>query len=154
MAQIALQVDPAGSVNGDVTGVRVVSGLLPQVVAATLTTEPTSIDMQGYDALAIVLHAGVVTDGEYTVTVTDSADDITFVAVDCLASAFAVLTAAADELIQMRRVQEFTAAGAAVTVRRYVKCLVTESSAGTTGVPMSITFIAGSKRSDDGLITA
>jgi len=149
MAQVALQVGAAGSVNSE-NDVRITSGLDPQAVAATLTTEPKSVDMQGYDALSVVLQAGVCTDGEYTITLTDSADDTTFAAVAGLDAAFTVITSAVDEFIEIRRVREFDSAGAALVLRRFVKMLVTESSAGTTGVIMSISFILGNKRSSIG----
>lgn len=152
MTQVALQVAAGGSINKE-NDVRVVSSLTPQAIAATTTTETTGVDLQGYEAASVVVHAGVCTDGEYDVTILHSDDDgatDAYAAVDCLDSAFATITSAADELIQIRRVREVDAAGDPIVLKRWIKALVTESSAGTTGVIMSVEVVLGGKRSSDG----
>lgn len=152
MTQVALQVAAGGAINKE-NDVRVVSSLTPQAIAATTTTETTGVDLQGYEAASVIVHAGVCTDGEYDVTILHSDDDgvgDAYTAVDCLDSAFTTITSSVDDFVEIRRVREIDAAGDPITLKRWIKALVTESSAGSTGVIMSVEVVLGGKRSSDG----
>jgi hypothetical protein len=146
MTQIALQVAAAGALNAQ-NDIRVARGFDPAVVAAT--TNGLSVDLQGYESATLVIHAGVCTDGEYTVTIEDSPDNSVWTAHDGLDAAFTVITSTADEAIESRRVgNDIT--GTPTKIERYVRCVVTETSAGATGVVFSAAWVLGKKRSSLG----
>lgn len=119
-------------------------GLEAKAYAAT--TNGTSVDMKasatlpGSESLVCVVNVGVCTDGKYLVSLTESADDSTFTAVaaaDLGISTLAVINAAADQTVQLVGY---------LGDLRYIKPIVTETSAGSTGVIMSATMVRGHSR--------
>ena len=113
-------------------------GLEAKAYAAT--TNGSSVDMAGAEGLALVINAGVCTDGKYVVTLEESADNSTFTAVaaaDISVDTSATINAAADQTTQVIGY---------IGDKRYVRPVITESSAGTTGVVLSATLVKGYPR--------
>jgi hypothetical protein len=148
MAQIALQVGAAGSLNTE-NDVRAVIAIEPQAVAAPLNG--AGVDLQGYEAASVVLNVGVCTDGEYAVTVEHSDDNgvgDAYAAVTALDAAFTQITTTADQTIEVRRLR--TPNSATPGLKRWVRMVVAEPVGGVTGCVMSAAVILGAKRSSVG----
>lgn len=128
---------------------NVVSVLAPVAVAASNNGESlTRLDTSKYVNLALVVHAGVCTDGEYTISVGTSAV--------AAGGAFAAQTVNLSEWVS----------GVAPTVitssedekiwaydvnidrldNRYIAPVITESSGGTTGVILGLSWVGELKR--------
>jgi len=156
MAQVSLQVAAAGALNAELQA-DVESILLPQAVAATLTTEPTGVDLLGCESAIMAVHAGALTDGEYTIALVHSDDDG---ATDAYAavtdglwtnagelSDFAVIDGTTDNMVHYRVVRN-------TSLKRWVNVTVTETSAGATGVVLSIELIKSAQRYQPDVSTA
>ena len=119
-------------------------GLEAKAYAAT--TNGTACDMAasstlpGSESLVCVINAGVCTDGKYLVSLQESSDNSTFTAVaaaDLSVSTAATINAAADQTVQLIGY---------IGSQRYIRPIVTETSAGTTGVVLSATMVRGHSR--------
>jgi len=108
------------------------------VVPATYTTTATGtgVDLAGFDAATIYVFQGATTDGTWTATVQDSADNQTF-GTATLNGTLATMTSATTTTVQ-----EVGYAGS----KRYVRVLITVANA-TTGGVLSATVIKGSPKS-------
>jgi len=145
---VSLQVGAAGALNSELQ-LDVASILLPQAVAATLTTEPTGVDLLGAEGATIAVHAGALTDGEYTIVLEHSDDDGVGDAYapvvaglhtrQGVASDFPVIDGTTDNLVHYRNVH-------ASDLKRWINVTVTETSAGATGVVLSIEAILAHQR--------
>ena len=102
----------------------------------TATTEGTGVDLRGFDSAAVIFNFGVVTDGGWTIGIEESDDDSTYTAV------------AADDIIGTPvevvdstdvRTYQLGYRGSA----RYIRAVVTESTASTTGALFSATVVRG-----------
>jgi hypothetical protein len=142
MAQIALQVGAAGAVNTE-NDVRVVRALVPSAIAAT--TNGVGVDLLGYEAASVIFHTGAITDGEYTVSIEHSADNAVgdpYTTVAALDSAFTVYDSMNDDTVEIRRLRS-----PSTGLKRWIRVVVTETMAGTTGGIMSSEVVLGAKRS-------
>ncbi len=101
--------------------ISVVSTIAP-VASITATTTGTTVDLAGYRAAAVVLHVGTLTDGTFTPTVEESADDSNWstVAAADLSGSFPAITTANDAAIH-----EVSYLGS----KRYIRLLMTETVA-------------------------
>lgn len=73
--------------------------LTPRAIATDTTTNGTGIDTRGFKSALVFQASGVVTDGTYDTTVTDSTDNSTFVTPGAGTAAFAQVVAANDNLV-------------------------------------------------------
>jgi hypothetical protein len=114
-------------------------------VAVAATTNCTAIDMAasatlpGSESLICIGNFGVCTDGKYQLSLEESDDNSTFAAVaaaDVQGSA-AVVNAAADGVVQILGY---------IGDKRYVRAVITETSAGATGVIASVSMLRGHPR--------
>jgi len=113
----------------------VVSSVAP-AAALVATTTGASVDLAGYRAAAVVVHAGVATDGTFTPTVEESdqaGSGFTTVAAADLSGAFTPITSAADE-----NVQEVAYLG----TKRFIRVVLTETVA-STGAFITATVVRG-----------
>jgi hypothetical protein len=102
--------------------IAVVSSVAP-AAALTATTTGAAVDLAGFRSAAVVVHAGVATDGTFTPHVEESDESgsgFTAVAAAHLSGSFAAITAAADELVQ-----EVGYLG----TKRYIRVVLTETVA-------------------------
>lgn len=108
------------------------------VVPATYTTTATGtgVDLAGFDAATIYVFQGATTDGTWTATVQDSADNITF-GTATINGSLATMTSATTTTVQE------VGYGMA---KRYVRVLITETGA-TTGGVLSAIVVKGSPKS-------
>lgn len=123
-------------------GAKVTSVRAPAALAATASEIGTGLDTAGYRRLALIAHAGVCTDGEYTITIETSATasgtyepQTTALSEWVSGAAPTVITSAVDDQvfvydINLDRLDN-----------RYIKVTVTESSAGTTGVILGLAWV-------------
>lgn len=95
--------------------------------ALTATTTSAAVDLAGYRNAMAIVNVGVVTDGTWDVTLTESdTSDGTFttVAAGDLSGAFVTVTSAADAVVQ-----EVGYLGS----KRFLKVVITETEASTSG---------------------
>jgi hypothetical protein len=119
--------------------ISVVSSVAP-AAALTATTTGAAVDLAGYRSAAVVVHAGVATDGTFVPTVEESdasGSGFTTVAAADLSGSFADIVAAADE-----NVQEVGYLGS----KRYIRVVLTESVAATSGAFITATVVRGNPR--------
>jgi hypothetical protein len=118
-------------------GVGASKSIKAQAIAAT--TNGTAVDMKDYESIICVADAGTCTDGKYTVSLQESDDNSTFTAVAAadLKGSFTQINAAADETIEVVGY---------IGDKRYVRAVVTEDSAGATGVVISVSLVRGHPR--------
>jgi hypothetical protein len=123
-------------------GLRDIASNLDPVVAIapaanrTATTTGSTVDLRGYNSAMAVVHYGVITDGTWTASLEESDDDSTYTAV-----------AAAD------LIGAFTTAGSATDLTtqkvgyrgdaRYIRVVVTETTASSTGALFSAVVVKG-----------
>ncbi len=102
----------------------------------TATVEGAGVDLNGFESASILFNFGTVTDGTWTPSVEESDDNVTFTA----AAAGAVLgtltavTSANDEAVQK---------AGYIGGKRYVRAVVTETAASTTGAKFSALIVRG-----------
>lgn len=104
--------------------IAVVNSVAPQA-ALTATTTGTGVDLAGFRSAAVVVHAGVATDGTFTPTVEESdviGSGYTTVAAADLSGSFAAITSATDD-----NVQEVGYLGS----KRFIRVVLTETVAST-----------------------
>jgi hypothetical protein len=110
--------------------------LAPQTIAAT--TNGASLDIRSLvkqgSRFLVVVSIGTLTDGGYTPSVQDSADDSSFAALTPFAGSFVEVTTANDPLTQAVSIVP-------VTGRPFLRVVITESTAGVTGGPMAAYII-------------
>jgi hypothetical protein len=117
--------------------ISVVQALAPIAVAADDTG--SAIDLAGYNSAEIVWAVGVVTDGTYAIEIQESATTTS--------GDFAAVAAA--DLIGTEKTGVTTTNDNAVYVvgykgsKRYIRYVITETSAGSTGGVMSILVLKG-----------
>jgi len=118
-------------------GVGHVVSIESQAIAAT--TNGTALDMKDYESCICLANHGVCTDGKYLVSLEESDDNSTFSAVAAadLQGSFTTVNAAAD---QVEEVVGY------IGDKRYVRAIITESSAGATGVITSVCLLRGHPR--------
>lgn len=118
--------------------ISVVSSVAP-AAALTATTTGSAVDLAGYRSAAVVVHAGVATDGTFVPTVEESdasGSGFTTVAAADLSGSFADIVAAADE-----NVQEVGYLGS----KRYIRVVLTESVA-SAGAFITAVVVRGKPR--------
>lgn len=102
--------------------VSVASSVAP-AAALVATTTGDAVDLLGFGAAVVVIHAGVATDGTFVPTLEESnasGSGFTTVAAGNLSGSFADITASADEVVQ-----EVGYLG----TKRYIRVVLTESVA-------------------------
>jgi hypothetical protein len=105
--------------------------------ARAATANGTGVDCKDLEGpLTAVVEAGVCTDGNYDFTIEESSDDSTYTAITPYKGTFATITSAADELVQTVQFKRS---------KRYVRGVITESSAGSTGVVCAMLLIGRKK---------
>lgn len=119
----------------------IASNIAPAVSVApdgnrTANLNGAGVDRRGYDSVAALVHFGTITDGGWTPSLEESDDDSTYTAVaaDDLVGSFSEATSADSDTIQ-----EVGYVG----TKRYVRVVVTESSASTTGAKFSAAIVRG-----------
>lgn len=115
----------------------IVQALAPVAVAADNTG--SAIDLAGYDSALIILSVGTVTDGTYAIEIQESdtttAGDFAAVdAADLIGTEKTGITTTNDET--------YYAVGYKGS-KRYIRYVITETSAGSTGGVMSVVVIKG-----------
>jgi hypothetical protein len=126
--------------NGDGLAIGLEAKAYAATTAGTAVDMAASATLPGSEGLVCVINAGVCTDGKYVVTLTESDDNSTFTAVaatDISVDTTATINAAADQTVQLIGY---------IGDKRYVKPVITESSAGSTGVILSATMVRGFPR--------
>lgn len=111
--------------------------LAPQVIAATTngaSFNVSSLKSQGCRILVIV-SVGTLADGGYTPSIEDSADDSSFAALTPFDGTFVEVTTSNDPLTQVVSVIP-------VSGRPYLRVVLTETSAGTTGGSVAAYILA------------
>lgn len=105
--------------------------------ARAATANGTGVDCKDYDGpLTAIANHGTCTDGNYLFSLEESADDSTYTAITPYSGAFITITTATDESIQVVQFKR---------TKRYVRGVITETSAGSTGVVCSLTLLAREK---------
>lgn len=115
--------------------ISVASSIAP-AAALTATTTGTGVDLAGYRSAAVIVHAGVVTDGTFTPSLEESDSSgtgYTAVAAGDLDGTFAAITSATD-----LNVQEVGYLGS----KRYIRVVLTETVASTGGL-ITATVVRG-----------
>jgi hypothetical protein len=130
----------ANEIDG-VSDVRVFEGIRPAVYAATGNGQ--IVDLAGYESPVFVLATGDWTDGAYTVTFehSDASDMTGAVAVpaaDLLGDTIPTLDAVGDE----NKVYRVGYRGS----KRYVRAVITETGAGTTGIALAGAWVLSNVR--------
>lgn len=120
--------------------ISVVQALAPIAVAANNTG--SAIDLAGYKSAVIAWHVGTVTDGTYAIEIQES---------DTTSSGDFAAVADAD-LIGTEKTGVTTTNDEAVYIvgykgnKRYIRYVITETSAGSTGGVMCVSVIKGLPR--------
>lgn len=102
----------------------------------TATTNGSGVDLRDYDSAAVIFHFGAVTDGGWTPSIEESDDNSTFTAVDSseIVGTLSEAVAASDNTIQK---------ASYIGSKRYIRAVVTESTASTTGAKFSAIVVRG-----------
>lgn len=102
----------------------------------TATTNGTGADLQGYNSAAVIFHFGVVTDGTWTPSVEESDDDSSYSAVAStdLEGSLSAVTSSNDQATQKVSY---------IGTKRYIRAVVTETAASTTGAKFSAVIVRG-----------
>lgn len=110
--------------------------IAPQVVAATTNGASFNVNTltNQNTRILVVVSIGALTDGGYTPSVQDSADDSSFAALAPFDGAFVEVTTANDPLTQVVSIVP-------VTGRPYLRVVITESTAGVAGGSMAALII-------------
>lgn len=105
--------------------------------ARAATANGTGVDCKDCEGpLTAIAEYGTCTDGEYLFSLEESTDDSTYTALTPYEGSFVTITSAADEgnqVVQFKR------------TKRYVRGVITESSAGSTGVVCSLVLLGRKK---------
>jgi hypothetical protein len=146
MAQVAVQAGAGSLINSMNTGLRIRDAFQPAAVAATVNG--LGMDLQGYDSLSIAVSVAAITDGGYTVSLEHSDDDGSsdaYAAGPVFDEALAEYTSTNDVRVDIRKVIDGT-----VPTKRWVRIVITETTAGATGGTFSAVGLLGNKRHQDG----
>jgi hypothetical protein len=102
----------------------------------TATTNGTGADLAGYRSAVALVHYATVTDGTWTATLEESDDNSAFTAVAAAdqSGTFTARTSANDETVE-----EVSYLGS----KRYVRVVVTETVASTTGALFAAFIVRG-----------
>jgi hypothetical protein len=108
--------------------------------ARTSTANGTGVDLVGYDKAAVVVSAGVVTDGTHTLSLEESDDNSSFTAVAAgnLSGSFTALTSGAGG----SATQEVGYLG----TKRYIRAVTTVTGSPSTGGVYSVIVIRAGAR--------
>lgn len=105
--------------------------------AYSQTTNGDGIDCKDCEGpMTALLNFGVCTDANYLASVEESVDNSTFTAITPIDGAFVTVTSVADELEQVVQFKRS---------KRYVRIVLTETSAGSTGVVACGTLLGRKK---------
>ena len=102
----------------------------------TASINGAGVDLRGYESGSGVFHFGAITDGGWTPSIEESDDNAAFTAVaakDQVGTATEAL-AANDDTIQVLKY---------IGNKRYIRCVMTESTASTTGALFSALVVRG-----------
>lgn len=100
----------------------------------TATTNGTGIDLAGYRSAVALVQFGVVTDGTWTPTIEESDDNSSFATATDISGSFTATTSSNDETVQ-----EVSYTGS----KRYIRVVVTETVASTTGALFNALIVRG-----------
>lgn len=101
----------------------------------TATTTGSAVDLAGYRSAAALVQYGTVTDGTWTATIEDSDDGSTgWATVTDISGSFTARTSANDETVE-----EVAYLGS----KRYIRVVVTETVASTTGALFNALIVRG-----------
>lgn len=103
----------------------------------TANTTGSAVDLQGFRSAVALVQYGTVTDGTWTATIEDSDDGSTgwaTVVADLLGGAFTARTSANDETVE-----EVAYLG----TKRFIRVVVTETIASTTGALFNALIVRG-----------
>lgn len=101
----------------------------------TATTTGSAVDLAGFRSAVALVQFGTVTDGTWTATIEDSDDGSTgWTTVTDLSGAFVARTSANDETVE-----EVAYLG----TKRYIRVVVTETVASTTGALFNALVVRG-----------
>lgn len=105
--------------------------------ARAATANGTGVDCKDYDGpLTAIAEYGTCTDGNYLFSLEESLDDSTYTAITPIDGSFTTITSSNDEskdVVQFKR------------TKRYVRGVITETSAGATGVVCALQIIGRKK---------
>lgn len=105
--------------------------------ARAATANSTGVDCKDYDGpLCAIAQHGTCTDGNYLFSLEESSDDSAYTAITPTSGAFITITTSTDESTQVVQFKR---------TKRYVRGVITETSAGTTGVVCSLVVLAREK---------
>lgn len=102
----------------------------------TASVNGSGVDLRDYDAAAVLFYFGTVTDGGWTPSVeeSDNNSDFTAVAAADLVGALSAVDDTGSDTIQK---------ASYVGSKRYIRAVVTESTASTTGAKFSALVVRG-----------
>jgi hypothetical protein len=100
----------------------------------TANTNGTGVDLAGFRSAVALVQFGTVTDGTWTPTIEESDDNSSFATATDISGSFTATTSANDETVQ-----EVSYTG----TKRYIRVVVTETVASTTGALFSALIVRG-----------
>lgn len=105
--------------------------------ARAATANGTGVDCKDYEGpLTALANHGTCTDGNYLFSLEESSDDSSYTPITPYAGAFITISTTTDESMQVVQFKR---------TKRYVRGVITETSAGTTGVVCSLVVLACEK---------
>jgi hypothetical protein len=100
----------------------------------TASINGTGVDLAGFRAAVALVQWGTVTDGTWTATIEESDDNSSFATATDISGAFVARTSANDETVE-----EVSYTGS----KRYIRVVVTETVASTTGAIFNALIVRG-----------